>query len=593
MNHAGSDGLHQTLDAAAINAQVDRIRNSDAFGGSDRHREFLSYIVCETLEGRGERIKAYAIATTVFGRGSDFDPSIDPIVRVEANRLRRAMELYYLGSGRDDPIHILIPKGSYRPAFASAPDPASTVVESIDISPSPQRRRRGQYAIVVFGTACFLLVVAVWLSDRYQASLKVDDGAFNTVFTRGPVIFVAPFENAGTSTDMAFVANTLTFDIIANLAQYRELFVFGVQTSYRYQDNQLAATKTLSPAIDFILSGSVTADAKTLRVVTTLIDARSMQAQWSWRTDQQVTAATILGVEHRIADQVARVVGQPYGIAQSRQMQDIAIRRVAKAGSLSAYECVTMFKYYWRTHEPAGILSTRACLEQAVTQNLQNADIYSSLALLYADVYRLGYDNTSHGVNQRPKGFLQKALVLAQRSLDLDPNESDAYLALSIVYWMTHELEKSFDAGRRGLAISPHDPVLLGEIGAHYAMRANWSEALPLLQEAFSYEPAAPGLHQFGNFLYAYMHKDYDTALAYVTRVDTPDIFYFKVLRTIAYAELGRQEEAKLELERVLQEDPLFGSHVSDEIAFRNISPEIGAALLASLEKAGLKLTRR
>ena len=67
---------------------------------------FLRYIVEEALAGRADRIKAYNIATAVFGRDEEFDPQSDPIVRVEAGRLRRALERYYLTAGQDDPVRI-------------------------------------------------------------------------------------------------------------------------------------------------------------------------------------------------------------------------------------------------------------------------------------------------------------------------------------------------------------------------------------------------------------------------------------------------------------------------------------------------------
>lgn len=63
------------------------------FTVSERNRRFLSYVVGETLDGRADRIKAYNIALAAFGRGEDFDPLNDPIVRIEAGRLRRARAL--------------------------------------------------------------------------------------------------------------------------------------------------------------------------------------------------------------------------------------------------------------------------------------------------------------------------------------------------------------------------------------------------------------------------------------------------------------------------------------------------------------------
>ena len=101
----------------AVRRQLGQILASSDFDASERNRRFLNYAVEETLEGRAHRIKAYAVATSVFGRGKDFDPQMDAIVRIEAGRLRRSLEHYYLKAGRDDSIRISIPRGSYAAAF--------------------------------------------------------------------------------------------------------------------------------------------------------------------------------------------------------------------------------------------------------------------------------------------------------------------------------------------------------------------------------------------------------------------------------------------------------------------------------------------
>ncbi|MET0599705.1 MAG: adenylate cyclase, partial [Mesorhizobium sp.] len=94
-----------------------RVLDSPEFVVPDRARRFLSYVVDEALCGRADRIKAFSIATDVLGRDSSFDGSTDPVVRIEAGRVRRALEHYYLTAGADDPVVITIPKGGYVPTF--------------------------------------------------------------------------------------------------------------------------------------------------------------------------------------------------------------------------------------------------------------------------------------------------------------------------------------------------------------------------------------------------------------------------------------------------------------------------------------------
>ena len=100
-----------------VRAELDRLLSSGRFQASERRRAFLRYIVEETLAGRADRLKGYAIAVTIFGRDETFDPQTDPVVRLEARRLRRDLDSYYVDAGSHDAVRISIPKGSYVPRF--------------------------------------------------------------------------------------------------------------------------------------------------------------------------------------------------------------------------------------------------------------------------------------------------------------------------------------------------------------------------------------------------------------------------------------------------------------------------------------------
>ena len=92
-------------------------------------RRFLAFVVEESLSGRGDKLKAYTIATRALGRPSDFDPGKDPIVRVEATRLRAALTAYYAEEGRDALIRIHMLPGSYRPLIELRESPSIAVSE--------------------------------------------------------------------------------------------------------------------------------------------------------------------------------------------------------------------------------------------------------------------------------------------------------------------------------------------------------------------------------------------------------------------------------------------------------------------------------
>ena len=106
-----------TPDVDEIRNELGRIVASEALRNSLRLTRFITFVVETTLAGTDARIKAYTIAVEALGRAGNFDPQSDPIVRVEACRLRQALARYYAGAGRDDPLVIEVPRGTYVPSF--------------------------------------------------------------------------------------------------------------------------------------------------------------------------------------------------------------------------------------------------------------------------------------------------------------------------------------------------------------------------------------------------------------------------------------------------------------------------------------------
>lgn len=101
-------------------AALDRILHGRVLHGSENLRAFLRFVVDKSIENQEGQLKEYVIATEVFGRGREFDPRVDSVVRVQAGRLRTKLHEYYETEGRDDPIIIDMPKGQYTPVFLSA-----------------------------------------------------------------------------------------------------------------------------------------------------------------------------------------------------------------------------------------------------------------------------------------------------------------------------------------------------------------------------------------------------------------------------------------------------------------------------------------
>jgi hypothetical protein len=105
------------VDPAHARMHVERVLASGTFAKAPSLRRLLAFVVDETLAGRADALKEYAIGVEVFDRGSGFDPRADTIVRVQARRLRAKLEEYYATAGHPDGLVVTLPTGTYLPRF--------------------------------------------------------------------------------------------------------------------------------------------------------------------------------------------------------------------------------------------------------------------------------------------------------------------------------------------------------------------------------------------------------------------------------------------------------------------------------------------
>jgi Tol biopolymer transport system component len=147
-----------------VRAQLTRILASEIFSRSDRLTAFLTFIVEQTLEGRGGVLKEHVLAIEVYGKTADFDTALDPIVRVDARRLRDKLREYY-ASAPHDPVVISVPKGSYAPAFETNGHATPAAVDAIRPAPTFKSRVWSiRSAMALFGVCASLALAIGWRS---------------------------------------------------------------------------------------------------------------------------------------------------------------------------------------------------------------------------------------------------------------------------------------------------------------------------------------------------------------------------------------------------------------------------------------------
>jgi hypothetical protein len=150
-----------------VRAQPNRILGSPLFSRSDRLTAFLTFIVEETLSGRADPLKEHTVAIEVYGKGADFSAAADPIVRVDARRLRDRLREYY-ASAPHDALLISVPKGSYTPEFAIAGAAPAADRDAVEQAPAVigESRSTRLSRLWLAAAALVLIAIAGWLAIR-------------------------------------------------------------------------------------------------------------------------------------------------------------------------------------------------------------------------------------------------------------------------------------------------------------------------------------------------------------------------------------------------------------------------------------------
>lgn len=164
------------VESHRIEPCLERILASAEFARSERMARFLSFIVRRSISVNGGRIatgneiKERTIGIEVFDRPPDWDPKLDTIVRSEARRLRKKLEIYYQTAGSSDPVRISIPKGGYVPEFEIVREFEAPPASGAARSPVSGNRRLALTATALAVALCASLGAFMWKSHDPGAS---------------------------------------------------------------------------------------------------------------------------------------------------------------------------------------------------------------------------------------------------------------------------------------------------------------------------------------------------------------------------------------------------------------------------------------
>jgi adenylate cyclase len=300
--------------ASEIERTLEIIGGSEEFGRSGRLAELLRFIIGEEMAGRGERLKAYAIATQVLGRNADFDAAQDSIVRVEIARLRTALKLFY-SRGVETPVLIDIPKGGYRPVISAAPTPRKEASpQPVETShggrrkedPKPGARFSGVW---MYAAACAALVLAGALA------LFLRPGPAQQSAGGPPLVLVSPVTISTSDPAMEAFERGLKGELVAELSAYQWM-------SVAYRSEAPPAANPADRRSVYTVNMNMVIEGKNYSSVTTLQEAVTGRVRSTYLDKGTLPDTQVFPSLAASARRIAADIGQPLGAVTQAELEN-------------------------------------------------------------------------------------------------------------------------------------------------------------------------------------------------------------------------------------------------------------------------------
>ena len=486
--------------AEKIQQQLQRILDSPEFQTTEKQREFLKFVVAETVAGRDQEIKGYTVATQVFGRKEDFDQATDPIVSIQANKLRRALERYYLVAGQQDPVRIDIPKGTYVPTFCE-----QTGVES-------ERTFSGSKGSKI----------------RFEGSW--------------PSVLVRTFKNLTGDPELNYLMVGLATELAMEITRYQDIRVL----MYDPEGHGKRASDT---GARFVIDGSVRKDRAGIKVAVHLVDTtNNMQIGGDMhRSNLEVTQ--LITFQEEVARVIAAKIAGEFGIISKNL--SIESKNIPPS-DLKTYEA--MLRYYEFNMVFSGDTFLRAleALKVASVNEPECGLVWAMLGRLYAVNYSLELMN-----RVTP---LEEAIGFSEKGVYLNPDNQRARTLLAFTRLFSNEIPAGLAEVERALALNPNSLLFMDNIGYLFTLFGDWERGPALIRKAIKLNPYYNITVHYALWVDWVRQEKYQQAYLETLNFRTPTLFWDPLMKAATLGLLGRYEEGKRAAEELLKLKPDFPS---------------------------------
>lgn len=572
MNTEHSFGVDIAVSCAHARAELYRLLEDSRFRGTDRTRSILKYLAERRFEGQTDGVKAYSIALDVLGRRCDFDPTTDPIVRIEMSRLRSALLQYYEAFGSETGVVITLPKGHYVADFtyansarAEAPDDEATDASraaAIDGHPypAPAEAKPRDIERHWWSAACLALAVSVTIAAGAWFGMQPDMTEKPTVAMTMTAVDEALAGEASITRDMLLTA----------LTQFSTLTVANVG----------GATGSLSTSLRPRRSNAYTIDLKYYgndddrSIWWQIVDAQTGGLLKSGLERVNTEGKAAFAVRHELVSVLSRRFAHTRGVINNIERHDAAESALGNA-------CVLRAEYDLDEGSANDLAEAAGCLERTVANHTSDSDAAAALSRVII----------AQAGGHPAREAMERSLDLANLAASLAPLSDRAQIAQMMAQFYSGRTPSAIETGKKAMALNPNNPDVAAKLGMVLFSSGYWDAGVSLAEDAGRSVDVVPRDATMVLALDAYRRADWSSASLLSEQLNGSDAVV-RLLRAATLGEIG-SEQATQRLADVRFHDPDFEQTYSELMSARRFVPALATSIKAGLVKAGANMETR
>jgi adenylate cyclase len=464
------------------------------------------------------------------------------IARNVYNQVKGKLDLAFEPMGEHRVKNIAEPITVYR----VLPGSGGTASIRALVAPVFRRRQLAAAAVVVLLAAGATGAwYALWRSGPEPPATAVAEAKPALPLPGKPSIAVLPFENLSGDPEHERLADGVTEDIITDLSRFRELFVIARNSTFVYKDKPADVRQIARElGVQYVLEGSLQADNDRVRITAQLIDATTGNHVWSERYDRPLDDVFAIQdeVTHTISASLAGVHG-----SVARAHREIARRKPPE--NLQAYEYYTLGMEHKHQFTEQDNKKARELFQGALQLDPNFARAYVGLAW----THNLDID---FGWTRSRQQSLVHWVAAARRAIAADPYDSEARTALGTYYQYLNDFPRAAAEIDRSLELNPNDADRLAQAAWYYTRGGQPERSLVLMERAVRLNPHHPDWYGAA-WRETYFHnRRFEETIAVTKKRLYPDPIWDPLYRAMSYAQLGRDEEAAVEVKQVFVDQP-------------------------------------